>query len=433
MKRMVACCLLVGLTLGIGFLGVSEQKEIVLWSLYSETRETLLNELAQEFEAETGVKVKVEFFANDPYKISLAAAFAAGEPPDIFFNWGGGLLRNYVEAGAVAAITEALRSEQWRGPGDIPWIEAFKPAGLTLSTYDGKNYGIPWQLAGVGIFYNKAIFADVGIDLPETIWDLFEAVPVLKSAGYIPFTLGNKDRWPGAFYLIYLVDRLGGKEIFNRATAGDPDVGFDHPVFVLASTLIAELVKAGAFNEGFNDIGYSDSRASFNAGISAMQLMGGWVVRYLNEEAPELVPDVGFVPFPAVGLGNPTGLVGGTNPTYSISSKAVERGVFDEAVELLRLLSSEKWANRWLNEAKELVAIKGVDPDPQTDTLLYDVSITFGKASHLQNYYDQFLPPPLAQSHLDTCQAVFGLILTPEEAMAQWEAARREYFNLPAK
>jgi len=161
--------------------------------------------------------------------------------------------------------------------------------------------------------------------------------------------------------------------------------------------------------------------------------MGGWAVRYLVEEAPELVPNVGFVPFSAAGLGNPTGLVGGTNPTYSISAMAVERGVFNEAVEFLRLLSSERWATRWLEEAKELVAIKGIDPDPATDPLLYDVSVTLGEATHLQNYYDQFLPPALAQSHLDTCQAVFGLILSPQEAMEQWEAARREYFSLPSK
>ena len=433
MKRLAMSVLMVGLVLGAILPAFAEQKEIVVWNLYSEIREELLNELAAEFEAETGVEVKVELFPTDPYKISLAAAFAAEEPPDIFFNWGGGILRSYVEAGAVAEITQPLTEKQWIGSEDIPWIEAFKPAGLTLSTYDGKNYGIPWALAGVGIFYNKAIFAEVGVELPETIWDLFEAIPAIRDAGYIPFTLGNKDRWPGAFYLIYLVDRLGGKAVFDQASAGDPDVGFDHPVFVLASTLIAELVKAGAFNEGFNDIGYSDSRASFNAGISAMQLMGGWAVRYLVEEAPELGPNVGFVPFSSAGLGNPTGLVGGTNPTYSISAKAVERGVFNEAVEFLRLLSSERWATRWLEEAKELVAIKGIDPDPATDPLLYDVSVTLGEASHLQNYYDQFLPPALAQSHLDTCQAVFGLILSPQEAMEQWEAARREYFSLPSK
>ena len=208
MKRLAMSVLMVGLVLGAILPAFAEQKEIVVWNLYSEIREELLNELAAEFEAETGVEVKVELFPTDPYKISLAAAFAAEEPPDIFFNWGGGILRSYVEAGAVAEITQPLTEKQWIGSEDIPWIEAFKPAGLTLSTYDGKNYGIPWALAGVGIFYNKAIFAEVGVELPETIWDLFEAIPAIRDAGYIPFTLGNKDRWPGAFYLIYLVDRL---------------------------------------------------------------------------------------------------------------------------------------------------------------------------------------------------------------------------------
>jgi raffinose/stachyose/melibiose transport system substrate-binding protein len=34
----------------------------------------------------------------------------------------------------------------------------------------------------------------------------------------------------------------------------------------------------------------------------------------------------------------------------------------------------------------------------------------------LQLYYDQFLPPALAEAHLDTVQGLFGLTLTPQEA-----------------
>jgi raffinose/stachyose/melibiose transport system substrate-binding protein len=48
------------------------------------------------------------------------------------------------------------------------------------------------------------------------------------------------------------------------------------------------------------------------------------------------------------------------------------------------------------------------------------------EASFVQLAYDQFLPPELAQVHLDTTQQIFGLSTTPEEAAQTMEAAAAE-------
>ncbi|HBN94712.1 MAG TPA: ABC transporter substrate-binding protein, partial [Firmicutes bacterium] len=45
----------------------------------------------------------------------------------------------------------------------------------------------------------------------------------------------------------------------------------------------------------------------------------------------------------------------------------------------------------------------------------------------VQLWYDQSLPPELAQVHLDTTQALFGLEMTPEEAAQTMEEAARRY------
>jgi len=41
----------------------------------------------------------------------------------------------------------------------------------------------------------------------------------------------------------------------------------------------------------------------------------------------------------------------------------------------------------------------------------------------VQLWYDQELSPSLAQTHLNTTQALFGLSITPEAAAQQMEAA----------
>ena len=48
-------------------------------------------------------------------------------------------------------------------------------------------------------------------------------------------------------------------------------------------------------------------------------------------------------------------------------------------------------------------------------------------ASAVQLWYDQYLPPAVAQVHLNTCQDLFGLTITPEEAGRQFEQAMESY------
>ncbi len=50
-------------------------------------------------------------------------------------------------------------------------------------------------------------------------------------------------------------------------------------------------------------------------------------------------------------------------------------------------------------------------------------------ASATQLWYDQYLPPAVSTVHLDTCQELFGLTMTPEEAAKQLQAAMEEYNN----
>ena len=45
----------------------------------------------------------------------------------------------------------------------------------------------------------------------------------------------------------------------------------------------------------------------------------------------------------------------------------------------------------------------------------------------MQLFYDQYLPPAVAQVHLDTLQEVFGLTMEPEEAARRMQEANEEY------
>jgi len=44
------------------------------------------------------VKIEITIIANDPYKEKLATNMQAGDPPDLFQTWGGGVLWQYADA-----------------------------------------------------------------------------------------------------------------------------------------------------------------------------------------------------------------------------------------------------------------------------------------------------------------------------------------------
>ena len=102
------------------------------------------------------VKINITVMENEAFKAALQTNLQAGDVPDLFQSWGGGGLRDQVDAGLVQDITDASSGFV----GDLS-------AGATrLYQVDGKQYGVPYNASMVGFWYNKDLFAQAGIDAP---------------------------------------------------------------------------------------------------------------------------------------------------------------------------------------------------------------------------------------------------------------------------
>jgi raffinose/stachyose/melibiose transport system substrate-binding protein len=55
----------------------------------------------------------------------------AGNPPTIFWTWGGGPLKQYIDAGDVQSL------------GQPSYASSFLPSSLGAVTFNGKLYGVP--------------------------------------------------------------------------------------------------------------------------------------------------------------------------------------------------------------------------------------------------------------------------------------------------
>ena len=111
---------------------------------------------------------------NDEYKTKLMIAMGAGDEPDIFLSWGGGPLLEYVRAGKVWDMTEALN--------ETGLIDNFMDVSLGPVKFDGGIYGVPLNnVVGAAIFYRTDIFERLGLEITTTMEELYEVAEVLKA------------------------------------------------------------------------------------------------------------------------------------------------------------------------------------------------------------------------------------------------------------
>ncbi|MCE7945987.1 MAG: extracellular solute-binding protein [Chloroflexi bacterium CFX4] len=385
---------------------------ITWWHINTdETQAAFWQTIADEFvAANPNVKFEIVVLENEAFKSRLVTVMQAGDPPDLFQSWGGGVLWQYAEAGLVKNIAAELEGE---------WRDSFSAqAALELYGRNGEYYGVPWTWGAVGMFYNKALFAQAGIEkTPETWTEFIEVVKTLKAAGITPIALGERDKWPGHFWWVYLAIRLGGEEAFLAAY--NRSGGFDAEPFVKAGEYLKELIDLEPFLDGYLGLGYGDQAAAMGDGNAALELMGQWspAVQAGSSQSGGIGEDLGWFPFPVVegGAGNPNDVLGGGDG-FAVGAKAEP-----EVVEFLKYITSPDVQRR--AAAIWVVPTVAAAEDALTDPVMQTIVKARNEAPYFQLYYDQFLPPAMGQVVNDSVEALFAGVFSPAEVAAAIEAA----------
>lgn len=389
---------------------------------YAGPREVLAAAVQRFEAAHPGVKVSIQTFDNDAYKTKIAIEMDSGTPPDILFTWGGGLLSAWAKAGKVRDLTADLAQNEWQ--------KQFLAQPLRLCMSADRIFAVPLDLSCVPVWYNAEIFAVQKLEPPQTLADLLRVCEQLRAKGITPMALGNQEQWPGAFFFVYLANRIGGTQLFLDVAERKAAASFADPAFVRAGEQLRQLVAAKAFSTGFNGIDSGAARTQFLNGQAAMHLMGTWLVARAAQEKPAFLAQLKCFPFPAVadGKGDAKTVVGGVNCGFAVSSTCKRQ---DLAVALLRALTTPEVGDAWCAIGR-IPAIRVPDaalarlPAPTREALaLLQASET------LQPYYDQYLSPRLAEAHKNTTQGIFANTLTPAAAAEQMEKSAKEAAPAP--
>jgi multiple sugar transport system substrate-binding protein len=188
MKRLFSVVLLVGIALtGLAW---AKPVTVTFWNGYTGPDRVAVEKLVSDFNAKSGdVTIKMEIMPWDSLYQKLLPAMIAGTGPDII---------GY-SVGRVAEYAQAKRLEPLDSyfSGSALKRDVLAPGLIQGGTYKGKLYGVPMAFACEVMYYNKAHFAEAGLDPanpPRTFDELKAAwVKLLKVDA-----AGNVVRYPQA-------------------------------------------------------------------------------------------------------------------------------------------------------------------------------------------------------------------------------------------
>ncbi|MEW6224396.1 MAG: extracellular solute-binding protein [Chloroflexota bacterium] len=369
---------------------------------------SLWQALADEYTAaHPNVTIKLTVLENEAFKTKLTTLLQQGNVPDLFQTWGGGGLRQQVEAGFVKDISADI----------APWASEINAGALSMYEVDGKNYGVPFDLGLVGFWYNTKSFDEAGITtLPATWEEFLAAVETLKAKGITPIALAGKDTWTGAFYWAYLAVRNCGQAGMDKAVvSGD----WSDPCFVKAGEDFKQLIDMEPFQEGFLAApwdGAGSGAAAMATYNGAIQLMGQWLPGTVNANSGGSRPvgeGLGWFPFPSVAgsPGDPFDGLGGGN------GFAVGKDAPPETVDFLHYLVSLDAANRWGALGTGILPTTNGSEASTTDPMLTLVLEGRAKAKFVQLYLDQATTPELGGAINEAVATLYAGTGTPQSVV----------------
>jgi len=240
---------------------------------------TILSKLAQVFE-ETHPNVKFDktVMEQSQFLATQRSLMSHAGGPDItWMNYGSGLVEPLSEMNALENLDRYYEKYGW-------WN--FLSEGYRTHLVDGSMYNV--SLASFlcpMIFYNKTIFNEVGVGIPRTLEELYTISDKLRSKGYEPLALGDRDSWLGHIQYQAIVTRTVPLEDYEKVlyfTRREYHMA-DYPGFTEAFQIMRDMEEKKVWATGVLAMGNAEAEQLFMVGRSAMFAGGSWGIDTMRE------------------------------------------------------------------------------------------------------------------------------------------------------
>jgi raffinose/stachyose/melibiose transport system substrate-binding protein len=326
----------------------------------------------------------------------LPAEMAEGNPPEIFDLFGGEAdAWAYAKANRLLDLKPIL--EELGKQYDFANLEAF--------TVDGRIVGLPVTGQAEGVFYNKKIFADLGVQPPKTYAEFLDICEKVKAKGITPIALASSDAWVPTMLINTLLVRSASVDKLAGLVSGTAK--WTDPLIADAFVQLEELVTKGYLQEGNLNFKYMEQQNQFKAGKAAMMFDGSWAYPALIDPEYSLIAkDAGFFSFPDMGgLGD--GLINGSYAHgYGFSNKLTD--LQKEAVkQFIKLMFNDEKQKRQLTEESLLPSMFLLD-NTGVQPLVTDITAAVKDARGTFTSPDKMMKKKVKEALEDGLQQLLG-------------------------
>ena len=229
-----------------------------------------LQQIADEWTEESGVKVKINVVDWDNYWTLLEAGASGGEMPDVFWMHSN-TAQMYMENDLLLNLDDYIAKD------DAIDLANYYEGVVDLYNRDdnGSQYALPKDHDTIALLYNKAIFDKYGVEYPTDDWtweDVRDAATKITEAGkadgvygYAINTSNNQDGW---YNIIY---DYGGQVITDDHKG--TTIGSDEAK--AGMEMLRQILEVAAPQTVVAETG-TDSL--FNSGLTAMITQGSWMI-----------------------------------------------------------------------------------------------------------------------------------------------------------
>ena len=282
--------------------------------------------------------IKVNFVQVPDTATVLQSRAQLNEMPDMFGCTTGNMFELMFEDGIIMDLTGQ------------EFLSSVEPSSLEMSTYQGKNWRLPYSLSCYGLYVRTDIFEEQGLALPTTWDELMDVCEKLTAAGITPFALPDKTMVYQRMERMMSFMSEDDTE-FKQIAAGELEAKDSK---LLQNYANASLQIVNYMTPESLGAEYTESYQQLIAGQAAMTINGGWSLATLKDYDPDI--KVALIPMP-----NPTGeeskVVVSIDTNFCISSSTKHP---EECLKFFEYLAQPEVAQVYANKEGSPCVINGV-------------------------------------------------------------------------
>ena len=345
------------------------------------------------FAEATGHELELIPIPGDGFENQVLSRWATGERPDILeFH---------------PAWPQLNPEENLQDLSNEAFVELSGNLYDTAGRMNGKVYNAITSFPTVfGVYYNKQVFEDAGLEPPTSYDDMLDLCHALQEAApdVAPIAEGGGSAWPTQILggLLYVAEFNEGQTWADSVLAKETTMDAPDSPFLGALTAYKQFQDEGCFNDDAVTAKYEDAARMLMDGEAAMMALHSDEIALFNDIAggdPSVTDaTLAFVP---VSAHSPIVSWSAPLPGTWYAPKTGDADREAAALEFIRFATGPAY-QEFIDESQTFPILEGFDPPESAQELGYQFKEMFDQGavllfnSKLQFPFDQIVPQLLA-------------------------------------